>query len=44
MNNEPLIRGLALLGHDVGISAMCKYQQQFGLDVNNLALVVNFNF
>ena len=42
--HEPLTRGLALLGLDFVTSAMCKYQQQFQLDINNLALVVIFNF
>ena len=36
--------GLVLLGQDVVTSAMCKHQQQFGHDVNNLALVLIFNF
>ena len=37
-------RGLALLGQDVGTSAVVRYQLWFGHDVNNLALVVIFNF
>jgi len=36
--------GLALLGQDVGTSAAAHYQLKFQLDVNNLALVLNFNF
>jgi hypothetical protein len=35
---------LLQVGLDVETSAMCKQQQQFGLDVNNLALVLIFNF
>lgn len=36
--------GLALLGQDVVTSAAVRYQLQFRLDVNNLALVLTFNF
>ena len=36
--------GLALLGQDVGTSAAVRYQFQFQLDVNNLALALTFNF
>ena len=36
--------GLALLGQDVETSAVVHYQLQFQLDVNNLALVLTFNF
>ncbi len=43
-NNEPLTWGLALLGQDVETSSAVRYQLQFHLDVNNLALVVTFNF
>jgi len=35
---------LALLGQDVKTSAAARYQLQFQLDVNNLALVLTFNF
>jgi hypothetical protein len=35
---------LALLGQDVGTSAVVRYQLQFRLDVSNLALVIIFNF
>ena len=36
--------GLALLGQDFETSAVVHYQQQFRLDVNNLAFVHIFNF
>jgi hypothetical protein len=40
---QPTI-GLALLGQDVETSAVVRYQQQFRLDINNLALVLIFHF
>ncbi len=46
----PEVRGfgstlsLALLGQDVGTSAVVRYQLQFRLDVKYLALVHTFNF
>ena len=43
-NNEPLTRGLVLLGQDIGTSAVARYQHRFQLDVNNLDLVHIFNF
>ena len=36
--------GLALLGQDFETLAVIRYQLRFRLDVNNLALVVIFNF
>jgi hypothetical protein len=33
----------AKAGLDIETSAMCKHQQQFGLDVQYSALVINFN-
>ncbi len=43
-NPLPTTWGLALLGQDVGTSAVAHYQLQFRQDVNNLALVLNINF
>ena len=42
--HERTTRGLALLGQDVVISAVVRYQLRFRQDVNNLALVLIFNF
>ena len=44
MKKRQATRGLALLGQDVETSAAIRYQLRFRLDVNNLALVQNFNF
>ena len=40
---EPLTKVFAKAGLDNVTSAMCTYQQQFGLDVQFSALVHNFN-
>ena len=43
-NPLPTTWGLALLGQDVGTSAVARYQLRFRQDVINLALVHIFNF
>ena len=42
-NAEPLTKVFAKAGLDIVTSTNCKHQQQFGLDVQCSALVLNFN-
>jgi hypothetical protein len=37
-------KSFANAGWDIETSAMCRYQQRFGLDIQFSALVPNFNF
>ena len=41
--NQPLTKVFAKAGLDIVTSAMCSHQQQFQLDVQFSALVLNFN-
>jgi len=43
-NNEAPTKVLPQVGQEVENISICKYQQEFGLDIINLALVHIFNF